>query len=60
MKIRELLFDINEWQTIASATDSKGHVSRAKSDEIADPNGWFAKNKKNIKGPKFKPAGKDK
>lgn len=35
--------------TISSATDSHGNVSRQKSDKIADPNGYFAKNKKQLK-----------
>ena len=42
---KEILND----ETIASATDSKGNVSRAKADRIADPKGYFAKNKRKLK-----------
>ena len=42
-----LLTRLNE-ETIASATDSRGNVSRAKADKIADPRGYFAKNKRSI------------
>lgn len=46
MKIQDVIIkNINE-ETIASATDSKGNVSRAKADKIADPKGYFAKNKR--------------
>jgi hypothetical protein len=42
---KEILND----ETIASATDSKGNVSRAKADKIADPKGYFEKNKRQLK-----------
>jgi len=38
-----------EDETIASATDSRGNVSRKKADKIADPKGFFAKNKNQLK-----------
>jgi hypothetical protein len=47
MKISELLS--KKSQTITSATNSNGHVDRKKSDQILDPEGYFAKNKKSIK-----------
>lgn len=48
MKIKDVIIsNVNE-ETIASATDSKGNVSRAKADKIADPKGYFAKNKRSL------------
>ena len=45
MKICELL---SNPETIMSATDKKGHVSRLKADRIVDPHGYFARNKNRI------------
>lgn len=51
MKIKDIIAE----ETIASATDAKGNVSRAKADKIADPRGYFAKNKRSLpKKGKFK------
>lgn len=35
--------------TIMSATDSNGHVDRAKANQMVDPRGYFAKNKRRLK-----------
>ena len=48
MKMCDLLLTRLNEETIASATDSRGNVSRAKADKIADPRGYFAKNKRSI------------
>lgn len=48
MKINEIIETTLAEETIASATDSHGNVSRAKADKIADPRGYFAKNKRSL------------
>jgi len=45
MKISEILKPM----TIVGATDSHGHVNRAKAERIPDPRGWFAKNKRALR-----------
>jgi hypothetical protein len=48
MKINDIVGVKLKEETIASATDSRGNVSRAKADKIADPRGYFAKNKRSL------------
>jgi hypothetical protein len=47
MKISELLSE--KFQTIASATGPHGKIDRAKANQMVDPRGYFAKNKRSIK-----------
>lgn len=47
MKISELLAE--KFQTIASATGPHGQVDRNKSNQMVDPKGYIAKNKRAIK-----------
>jgi hypothetical protein len=47
MKISELLS--KKFQTIASATGPHGKIDRNKANQMVDPRGYFAKNKRSIK-----------